>query len=47
VAKHDLAAIGYERRNGYAWLGYWPQNLLDQDYPAWKKKRAAAPARPK
>jgi PelA/Pel-15E family pectate lyase len=39
VAKHDLADIGYERRNGYAWLGYWPQKLLEQDYPAWKKKR--------
>jgi PelA/Pel-15E family pectate lyase len=42
VARHDLAAIGYERRNGYAWLGYWPQKLLEQDYPAWKKKHAAA-----
>jgi pectate lyase len=42
VARHDLAAIGYERRNGYAWLGYWPQKLLEQEYPAWKKKHAAA-----
>lgn len=42
VAKHDLADIGYERRNGYAWLGYWPRKLLEQDFPAWKKKRAAA-----
>ncbi len=42
VAKHDLAQIGYERRNGYAWLGYWPQGLLERDYPAWKKKHAAA-----
>jgi pectate lyase len=41
VAKHDLAEIGYERRNGYAWLGYWPQKLLEQDYPAWKRKQAA------
>jgi PelA/Pel-15E family pectate lyase len=40
VAKYDLADIGYERRNGYAWLGYWPQALLEKDYPAWKKKRA-------
>src|SRR5262249_23476136 len=24
VAKHDLAEIGYERRNGYNWLSYWP-----------------------
>jgi PelA/Pel-15E family pectate lyase len=39
VAKHDLAEIGYERRNGYAWLGYWPQPLLTKEYPAWKKRR--------
>jgi len=38
VAKHDLADIGYERRNGYSWLGYWPRDLLDKEYPAWKKK---------
>lgn len=38
VAKYHLADIGYERRNGYAWLGYWPQRLLDNEYPAWKKK---------
>lgn len=40
VAKHNLADIGYERRNGYAWLGAWPQPLLEKDYPAWKKKLA-------
>jgi pectate lyase len=39
VAKHDLSEIGYERRNGYAWLGYWPRDLLEKEYPAWKKKR--------
>lgn len=38
VAKYNLADIGYERRNGYAWLGYWPRKLLEQDYPVWKKK---------
>jgi pectate lyase len=46
VAKYDLAEIGYERRNGYAWLGDWPQKLLEEEYPAWKKKRAARPERP-
>jgi pectate lyase len=40
VAKHELSAIGYERRNGYRWLGDWPQDLLAKDYPAWKKKVA-------
>jgi PelA/Pel-15E family pectate lyase len=38
VAKYSLAEIGYERRNGYAWLGYWPRDLLAKDYPAWKAK---------
>jgi PelA/Pel-15E family pectate lyase len=39
VAKRELAEIGYERRNGYAWLGAWPQRLLESEYPAWKRKR--------
>jgi PelA/Pel-15E family pectate lyase len=38
VAKPALADIGYERRNGYAWYGTWPQKLLDVEYPAWKKR---------
>lgn len=41
IAKHDLSEIGYERRNGYAWLGYWPRDLLAVEYPAWKSKWAA------
>jgi len=44
VPRDNLADIGHERRNGYAWLGSWPQRLLEQEYPAWKKKRAAPPA---
>ncbi|GEM_PF-1523155 len=23
------------RSNDYAWLGYWPQELLAKEYPAW------------
>lgn len=38
LARYDLSEIGYERRNGYAWLGTWPQRLLDRDYPTWKKR---------
>jgi PelA/Pel-15E family pectate lyase len=38
VPKHDLAEIGYERRNGYSWLGNRPQRLLEREYPVWKKK---------
>ncbi len=40
VAKHDLSEIGYERRNGYNWLDYWPRDLLAKRYPAWKAKIA-------
>jgi PelA/Pel-15E family pectate lyase len=39
VKKFNLADIGYERRNGYAWYGAWPAQLLEKEYPAWKKKR--------
>ena len=38
VKKYSLAEIGDERRNGYKWYGYWPQNLLEKEYPAWKAK---------
>ena len=38
VARPALSDIGYERRNGYAWLGAWPQPLLDKEYPAWRAK---------
>ncbi len=45
VPKPNLADIGCERRNGYEWYGNWPQQLLEKDYPAWKKKWAGASAR--
>ena len=38
IPKSDLSEIGYERRNGYGWLGYWPQSLLRTEYPAWLKR---------
>ena len=34
----SLAEISYERRNGYGWLGYWPEGLLTQEYPAWAER---------
>jgi PelA/Pel-15E family pectate lyase len=40
VPKAKLSEIGYERRNGYAWLGSWPQPLLEKEYPAWRTKWA-------
>ena len=38
VKKYSIQEIGYERRNGYAWFGVWPQKLLEKTYPAWIKK---------
>jgi PelA/Pel-15E family pectate lyase len=36
---HDhLADIERERRLGYSWLGNWPRKLLEEEYPAWRKK---------
>jgi PelA/Pel-15E family pectate lyase len=44
VVKYDVAQIEAERRNGYAWFGYWPRDLLARDYPAWKAKWVDMPA---
>ena len=38
VVKYDISDIGYERRNGYSWMKYWPEDLLVKEYPAWKVK---------
>nr|AAW84058.1 pectate lyase [uncultured bacterium] len=40
IKKYALAEIGPERRNGYAWYGTWPRDLLEKEYPGWKKKLA-------
>lgn len=33
-----LAEVNPERRGGYGWYGYWPEELLAVDYPEWKAK---------
>lgn len=38
VVRYSLAEISKERRTGYAWYGDWPAKLLEQEYPAWRKK---------
>jgi pectinesterase len=35
VKKYDVAEIGYERRNGYAWYGNWPVGPVRDTYPKW------------
>lgn len=41
VKKFALAEIERERRTGTAWYGSWPQRLIDQDYPQWRKNLAS------
>lgn len=38
IKKYSIQEISYERRNGYAWYGVWPKNLIDKEYPEWKAK---------
>jgi len=37
---YDMAEISSERRNEYAWLGSWPQQLLEKEYPLWRARHA-------
>jgi len=40
IPRQRLADISHERRNGYSWLGYYADDLLAKDYPAWKVRIA-------
>jgi len=40
VVKYDVAQIEHERRTGYAWYVDGPAKLLNQEYPAWRKRTA-------
>jgi PelA/Pel-15E family pectate lyase len=40
VPHYNIAEMPLAQRNGYAWLGRWPQNVINQ-YPEWHKKWAA------
>lgn len=44
IKRDSLSQISYERRNHYNWLGYWPQDLLTKEYPAWLVKHSLASA---
>jgi hypothetical protein len=39
VIRYQLAEVEEERREGYAWLGTWPRNLVDKEYDRWKSAR--------
>jgi PelA/Pel-15E family pectate lyase len=38
VVKSTIAEIEYERRNGYRWYVDRPANMLEREYPQWKKR---------
>ena len=38
-----FADIPNERRVGYAWYGVWPEKLLGQELPRWRKAVASLP----
>ncbi len=40
IPRQRLADISHERRNGYSWVGYYAQDLLAEDYPAWRARIA-------
>lgn len=37
VIRYSLAEIEHERRIGYRYLGYWPAELLEREYPEWRR----------
>jgi len=38
----DFTKLSRERRTGYGFHGDWPAKLIAEEYPAWKRKLAAA-----
>lgn len=38
IKRYSLDKIDYERRIGYLWYGYWPENLIKNNWSKWKNK---------
>lgn len=38
VIKYNVFEIEEERRRGYGWYGFWPEDLLEKKYPRWYQK---------
>lgn len=36
--RYDFSEIGYERRSGYGYHGFWAAPLLEKEYPIWQAK---------
>jgi PelA/Pel-15E family pectate lyase len=37
---YQLSDVSRERRTGYAWYGYWPEKVINVEYPGWLEKVA-------
>ena len=37
IIRYELSEIEQERRDGYAWLGTWPKNLVEGEYRRWRE----------
>lgn len=42
VIKYDVSEIDEERRNGYQWYVSNPARVIQEEYPAWRKKLSGA-----
>ena len=45
VVRYRYDEIERERRTNYAYYGYWPEKLLNEEYPAWAAKWHVADSR--
>lgn len=38
IKRYTFAEVDRDRRTGYDWYGYWPTEVYEKIYPAWRKK---------
>ena len=38
IKRFDIFEIEVERRTHYGWYGYWPEDLLEKEYPRWHER---------
>ena len=39
IVRYSVDEIEQERREGYAWYGTWPRELVEREYSAWKARQ--------
>ncbi|MEN3324729.1 pectate lyase [Mariniflexile soesokkakense] len=45
VFRYNFNEVGYERRSGYDYHGYWAADLIAKEYPSWSAKYNATKAK--